>query len=1639
MDSRIGLDYIVENSDYVSKLAAALDTNNEIVKKQVFELLSALCAYSRSGYNRAIETLENYKNIKNERYRLRVVVNELDKCSNLEYKVALLSFVNCVIISSKCLQDRIRIRNEFIGLSILPVLNNLRRIASNIPDLSVQLDVFDEQRECDESQSLQGSDGINLNSHLDVFYAILRQVADTPHEIPFLNILQHLLRIDSKEPISDTIWDTLEILVHRTTLIEDKADSEKIIRAQKFSCPHCRSDVASPRKLSLPHSIQSPVTLTTNQSPSTGGASVPPPPPLPPLLQLPVATAQHNVPIPPPIPKIPNPPCPPPPNNLTVNDKSCRPKTPEINSEVLKPLPQQETPTPRAKMKTINWNKIPPNKVIGKNNIWAIVADNHQNSPMSEMNWDEMEGLFCQQITQGSPKLGREPGNDTLERRSRRDNEITLLDGKRSLNVNIFLKQFRSTNHEITRMIRDGEHDQIGLEKLRGLLKILPEFDELEILKNFEGDKERLGNAEKFLLQLIHVPNYKLRIECMLLKEEFTANLSYLEPNINSMLYAGEDLMTNKALQEVLYMVVVAGNFLNAGGYAGNAAGVKLSSLQKLTDIRANKPGMNLIHFVALQAEKKNKDLLVFADDMSSLENASKTTIEQINNEIITLDKRLKTIKKQIELPVTEDDIKAQMEDFIKAAENELSMLHRVMKELESTRVQLAEFFCEDSNQFKIEECFKIFYHFCEKFKTAVKENEKRRIQEEQANVRRKQREEQLANKRKQYIQNGSTVSDSENSFLMDPPTISYDIRFSPAMSRRRMGSFNNQNNSYDGFREEGMSPDITPNGSLRRRRSRVLSEEDEGSLMDFLRSSGHDGTTRERKSASGYGSLDRSWARRARSGSAGKQRPDLLNVDFGSDRERPASPSPVVESKPIVEHEDDPKPRISREWRQKIENWLQANEQDEKHNDEYRKKRGRVTSNRRSLETDTESEKGSKLDTLPEEKSHNSPSQIQSPNTNSAVPNVPLESYRRVYPEWKPSTSLEKADIVGTIEALAGMTYVQAHTRDKNIWRKPPQNNTSSTESTDADARNIRRQGSHDSNSSPLHSIVEEEKKKSNDQSPVDKASASTNKIPDSPNSDEINKQTIYIRPPFDENQPAQHAKHNSSIYIRPDSDPLISDNQPNIPRRIRRPYVNETNNKIEIDSDNVETPPVTRKHLHLSHHSSGNSNSKENNEGSENKKMDQELFLGDGQFDRFSSARRTRRFKRPIDLSSATEGNTNPSTTSPDSTSEASFSIENPIDSHASSKDNISNSNNSKTTLTKTELVSNDNNSTKEAKNKVNNDVVTRIGKIGKSISRISQEDVREAIRSLKSPTPEREWNIKDSFRNAASNIPTNKFTSHELNDEGFEETQSLVSDTPSLTTSSCNEEAKSKKENSPDNTTSSGIAANASPTKRRVAKPSNQLQTLLARNQQSLERSRSLRTTALTSGTKSATSTPRRTNSLRKPEQLPKPTISTIANKRLDVERSNSRASLRSSRSSLNSAVSTNTVKKMPMKPSPTSTSAAPTSKRSLLLPTNPSSANKTSKTISRVPASRSSSSGSSIGPAIKKPPTPSKLSSSVSTSFRENQNNNRSKISPASSAASTKTNSSNSMSRTSPSSKASSFMRPTTSSATKVKSK
>jgi len=47
------------------------------------------------------------------------------------------------------------------------------------------------------------------------------------------------------------------------------------------------------------------------------------------------------------------------------------------------------------------------------------------------------------------------------------------------MNVNIFLKQFKMTNDAIVTLIKSGDDTTIGADKLKGLVKILPEKDEV--------------------------------------------------------------------------------------------------------------------------------------------------------------------------------------------------------------------------------------------------------------------------------------------------------------------------------------------------------------------------------------------------------------------------------------------------------------------------------------------------------------------------------------------------------------------------------------------------------------------------------------------------------------------------------------------------------------------------------------------------------------------------------------------------------------------------------------------------------------------------------------------------------------------------------------------------------------------------------------------------------------------------------------------------------------------------------------------------------------------------------------------------------------------------------------------------------
>jgi hypothetical protein len=115
MNSKVGLEHIVESQSYVRTLAEAVDTRNVMVKMQVFDLLAALSIYSEAGYILALDALDNYKKLKSQSYRFSLIMNELKNSELDSYSLSLLSLINCFISAAPSAEDRIQVRNEFIG------------------------------------------------------------------------------------------------------------------------------------------------------------------------------------------------------------------------------------------------------------------------------------------------------------------------------------------------------------------------------------------------------------------------------------------------------------------------------------------------------------------------------------------------------------------------------------------------------------------------------------------------------------------------------------------------------------------------------------------------------------------------------------------------------------------------------------------------------------------------------------------------------------------------------------------------------------------------------------------------------------------------------------------------------------------------------------------------------------------------------------------------------------------------------------------------------------------------------------------------------------------------------------------------------------------------------------------------------------------------------------------------------------------------------------------------------------------------------------------------------------------------------------------------------------------------------------
>lgn len=301
--------------------------------------------------------------------------------------------------------------------------------------------------------------------------------------------------------------------------------------------------------------------------------------------------------------------------------------------------------------------------------------------------------------------------------------EVFLLDSKKSMNLGIFLKQFRRPVQVMVADIKQGVGSNFGAEKLGELQRLLPEKDEVKRLRAFKGDRSRLSDPELFMVMLVDIPSFHQRLQVMILKEEFFPQLNSLKQAVEVQISAATELLRCEDLHIIIHLVLKAGNYMNAGGYAGSAMGFRMGSLLRLADTKANKPGMNLMHFVAREAERNNPSLLTFPEQLPHISQASRITSQEVESDLETLSQRLQSTREAL---LDQPDLRHEMAPFLQVAEVELCEVLCSLQCMRDARRALMDYYCEDESTFRLEEMCLVFATFCARFMSAIQENRER-------------------------------------------------------------------------------------------------------------------------------------------------------------------------------------------------------------------------------------------------------------------------------------------------------------------------------------------------------------------------------------------------------------------------------------------------------------------------------------------------------------------------------------------------------------------------------------------------------------------------------------------------------------------------------------------------------------------------------------------------------------------------------------------------------------------------------------------------------------------------------------------------------------------------------------------------
>lgn len=270
---------------------------------------------------------------------------------------------------------------------------------------------------------------------------------------------------------------------------------------------------------------------------------------------------------------------------------------------------------------------------------------------------DDIDRLFALAPATAASAASRQAGGASSadSKSSKKQAQTTLIDLQRAQNISIILTRIKPSFAQVRAALLEVDSDVLTLDHLRALKGCLPTVDEMELVRDYDGDVSSLSKADQFFKAVLGIPKLHERLQAMVYMRKFDVDVEEIKPDLQVFRRAIDEMRGSDKFRAILATVLQVGNVLNASTFRGSAVGFQLGDLLKLRETRcavANDGSINttptLLHFVVKVLNDADNGLVGFLDECPNVEAAARLSTHSVMASVKTVVSGLDQVRDEV-------------------------------------------------------------------------------------------------------------------------------------------------------------------------------------------------------------------------------------------------------------------------------------------------------------------------------------------------------------------------------------------------------------------------------------------------------------------------------------------------------------------------------------------------------------------------------------------------------------------------------------------------------------------------------------------------------------------------------------------------------------------------------------------------------------------------------------------------------------------------------------------------------------------------------------------------------------------------------------------------------------------------------